>query len=138
MVASSTRPSSSRVVVALLAAITFACGLAGCAVEAKAPVGNCSPSYTPSSKYGNFSAQQSGPGASIQWGIYPNVAASRYVVDVYVGNRRVDHKDQAYPPHGSVSATDVRGKGGQVFGISGQAWDGNKNTLVFQLQCHIA
>ena len=94
----------------------------------------------PDSKYGSFSAQQAGPGRAIQWGAYPNgsVKATRFVVDVYVGSRRVDHKDQSYAPHGSVSARDVAGKHGQSFTLSGTAWSGSKNTLTFTLRCKIA
>lgn len=64
--------------------------------------------------------------------------ASRYVINVYVGSRRVDHKDQSYAPHGSVSATDVRGRAGQSFSLSGVVYAGTKNTLTFGLSCKIA
>lgn len=116
--------------------VLFASG--GCAVEVSPPKGNCSPSYEAPSEYGSFSAQQSGPGAPIQWGIYPNYAVSRFVVDILVGSRRVDHKDQIYPPHGSVSATDVRGRSGQDLTVSGQITDAQGNSLSFQLKCVIA
>jgi hypothetical protein len=81
----------------------------GCVVEASPPKGNCSPSYEAPSELGSFSAQQRGPGAPIQWGIYPNYPATRYIVDIFVGKGKVDGKNQAYPPHGSVSARDVAG-----------------------------
>ena len=110
----------------------------GCAVEVSPPKGDCSPSYAAPSEYGSFSAQQSGPGAPIQWGIYPNYPVARFVVDVLVGSRRVDHKDQNYPPHGSVSATDVRGRSGEDLTVSGQITDAKGNALNFQLKCVIA
>ncbi len=130
---------AKKVVVALAAGLMLA-GTSACAAEYRAPVGNCSPSYNPHSQYGNFSAQQAGPGQSIQWGAYPNssIRATRYVVDVYVGAVRFDHKDQNYAPHGSVPATTVRGKRGQSFSLTGTAWDGSRNTLTFYLQCKIA
>lgn len=125
--------------VVLALALMFAVGgLTACSAEVQPSIGNCSPSYTPTSKYGRFSAQQRGPGAPIQWGIYPNMAATRFVVDVYVGSHRVDRKDQNYPPHGSVSAADVRGRARQIFRISGTAWDSDQNTLAFTLQCYVA
>ena len=71
----------------------------------------------------------------IQWGAYPNYSATRYVVDVYVGTRRVDHKDQTYPPHGSVATTDIRV--GQTFKMTGTVYNGS-DTLVFVLQCRIS
>jgi hypothetical protein len=130
---------AKRVAVVLFASLTLA-GTSACAAEYRAPQGNCSPSYNPHSQYGNFSAQQTGPGQSIQWGAYPNssVKATRFVVDVYVGSNRFDHKDQTYAPHGSVPATAVKGKRGQSFSMTGTAWDGSKNTLTFSLRCTIA
>ena len=134
------RGPRSSVTSLVAAALGLLLLLTGCAAEYDAPLGDCSPSYRVESRYGNFSAQQSGPGKSIQWGAYPNssVNATRYVVDVYVGSRRVDHKDQDYAPHGSVSATDVKGRSGQKFILSGTVYDGPENTLVFSLQCVIA
>lgn len=135
MIAStSDRKLRARIVAVLFAALT-ASGLTACAAEYEAPLGECYPSYTPSTRWGSFSAQQAGPGLGIQWGAYPNHSATRYVVDVYVGNRRVDAKDQTYPPHGSVSATDVRP--GQIFRLTGTVYDGS-DTLVFTLQCRIS
>lgn len=121
----------------LVVALAFV-GASACAVEYEAPIGNCSPSYTPSSKYGNFSAQQAGPGQAIQWGMYPNIPATQYVVDVYVGSNRFDHKDQNYPPHGSVPASVVSGKSGEVFMVTGQVYDADENVLNFTLRCVIA
>jgi len=54
---------------------------------------------------------------------------------VYVGTRRVDHKDQTYPPHGSVATTDIRV--GQTFKMTGTVYNGS-DTLVFVLQCRIS
>jgi hypothetical protein len=93
--------------IAVVACLSAA-GLTACSVYESAPKRSCSPSYVAPSKYGNYSAQQAGPGRSIQWGIYPNFAASHYTVNVFMGSRRVDDKDQSYPPHGSVNAVDVR------------------------------
>ncbi|WP_214404725.1 hypothetical protein [Pseudonocardia lacus] len=119
-------------------AIALVALTAGCAVEASPPKGNCSPGYEAPSKLGSFSAQQRGPGAAIQWGIYPNYPATRYIVDIFVGRQKVDGKNQAYPPHGSVSARTVAGKSGQDFTASGQIFDAKGNVLNFQLKCVIA
>ncbi len=120
--------------------ITLAAALSGCVSEYHGPLGNCYPSYNAGSAYGNFSAQQSGPGGGIQWGAYPNssVKATRYLVDVYVGTKRVDHKDQNYAPHGSVSYKDVAGRAGQIFALTGAVYNGSSNTLLFTLQCKIS
>jgi hypothetical protein len=130
------RPRLRRAVIAL--AVVLVALTAGCAVEASPPKGNCSPGYEAPSKLGSFSAQQRGPGAGIQWGIYPNYPATRYVVDIFVGRQKVDGKNQTYPPHGSVSASAVAGRSGQDFTASGQIFDAKGNVLNFQLKCVIA
>jgi hypothetical protein len=60
----------------------------------------------------------------------------RFVVDVYVNNRRVDHKDQNYPPHGSVNAADVRT--GYIFRLEGNATNGAGDVAYFYLTCKAA
>jgi hypothetical protein len=120
--------------IAVVACLSAA-GLTACSVYESAPKRSCSPSYVAPSKYGNYSAQQAGPGRSIQWGIYPNFAASHYTVDVFMGSRRVDHKDQSYPPHGSVNAVDVRHH--VDFTVSGTITRG-KDHVYFDLTCTTA
>jgi hypothetical protein len=47
---------------------------------------------------------------TVAWGIYmydPSANAGPWTVDVFVNQRRVDHKVQNYAPHGSVSPTDA-------------------------------
>ena len=52
---------------------------------------------------------QLAPSGSIQWNIVDYVDNhGKWLGDVWVGKRRVDHKDQDYNPHGSVSAKDAR------------------------------
>jgi hypothetical protein len=126
------RGAVAAVVVALVALT------AGCAIEASPPKDNCSPGYEAPSQLGKYSAQQRGPGAPIQWGIYPNYPATRYIVDIYAGKDKVDGKNQAYPPHGSVPPVKLAGKSGQDFTASGQIIDAKGNTLNFQLKCIIA
>lgn len=113
-------------------------GVSGCAVEVRPSVGNCSPSYNPHSTYGNFSVQQAGHNRSIQWGMYPNVSATRYVLDVYAGPKKVDRKNQNYAPHGSVSRSDATRYSGYQLLIIGDTYDASKNTLHFELRCVIA
>jgi hypothetical protein len=55
----------------------------------------------------------------VQWGIYmynAKLNAGPWVVDVYVGKTRVDHKKQNYAPHGSVNPVDA--KKGKTFHIT--------------------
>jgi hypothetical protein len=55
----------------------------------------------------------------VAWGIYmynPKLDAGPWVVNVYVGKRRVDHKSQNYAPHGSVNPKDA--KKGAIFHIT--------------------
>src|SRR6266567_4231938 len=96
---------ASKVVVAVIIVILGA----ACTqmVGGENPNQPCSPGARYSSQYGLIAIQQAGPGAPLQWGLYPHVPASRYVVDVFVGKNRVDHKDQNYPPHGSINAKDL-------------------------------
>jgi hypothetical protein len=47
----------------------------------------------------------------VAWGIYmhdPVLNWGRWQASVYVGSRRVDHKAQWYPPHGSVNPVDAK------------------------------
>lgn len=110
-------------------------GSAGCAstVRLGSPEHSCSPGFQPSNELGTLTAQQRGPGYGIQWGVYPNVPAVTYTVDVFVNNRRDDHKVQAYPPHGSVNAAKL--KTGDVFRLEGQAVDADGNIGYFYLTC---
>jgi hypothetical protein len=92
----------------------------------------CSPGFHPANEYGSISAQQAGPGYGIQWGVYPNTPAETYSVDIFINGKRVDHKDQAYPPHGSVNAVDV--PSGGLFQLTGTATLGS-DIAYFYLTC---
>lgn len=64
---------------------------------------------------GTAFARQS-PQRTIAWGIYmhdPALDGGPWTVDVYVGNKRVDHKQQNYAPHGSVAPAQA--VAGQTF-----------------------
>lgn len=66
----------------------------------------------------------------VTWGIYMHDPATNdgpWVVDVYVDKKRVDHKDQTYPPHGSVSPKDA--KSGNTFSV--QAIHSDLNNRVY-------
>ncbi len=111
----------------------------GCNIETEPGPNSCSPSYTAPSAYGTFTAQQAGKGARIQWAIYPNIAAARYIAYIYARTFQADFKDQAYAPHGSVSSTDLIPRSGQIFSITDRALDAFGNTLLtFSLRCTIA
>lgn len=53
---------------------------------------------------------QTSPNGTVAWGISmydPALNPGPWVVDVFVNARRVDHKEQDYNPHGSVSPLDA-------------------------------
>jgi hypothetical protein len=57
---------------------------------------------------GEISVQTNPFSGSIQWGIKmfrESDNYGRWLVDVYVGTKRFDHKDQWYNPHGSIPAS---------------------------------
>ena len=60
------------------------------------------------------------------------------MVTVYVGSHKFDHKDQTYPPHGSVPAKAVAHKSGKTFSLTGTVYAGKKDTVRFYLACKIA
>lgn len=69
-------------------------------------------------------AVQTSPSGYVAWGIYfydPAKNDGPWVVDVYVGSRRVDHKKQNYAPHGSVHPNDARS--GATFRIKAEHAD---------------
>lgn len=118
--------------------------VAGCAstVRVGSPQHSCSPGFFPSNEFGSISAQQRGPGEGIQWGVYPAVPAVRYVVDVYLNNKVVDHKDQPYPPHASLPSAAARKNtsvhSGDIFRLDGKAYDGRGDVGIFYLTCKAA
>ncbi len=120
-------------VVMAIVALTIA--LTSCASTARlgGPTHSCSTGFHPANALGSISAQQRGRGYGIQWGVYPNVTNIRYVVDVYINQRRVDHKEQNYPSHGSVNARNVRT--GDIFRLEGSATNGKGDIARFYLTC---
>jgi hypothetical protein len=142
------KPAHVVAIVALLGLTTKAC------VPAGAPPGShsqtihsCSPNYTDENKLGRLSVQQKGPGTSIQWGAYPNLPAEKYIVGIYIGEKKVDGKNQSYAPHGSLPARlrDKRGysvrtyKTGQVFKLAGTSYDAKGGVVQkFFIKCRLA
>ena len=54
---------------------------------------------------------QTSPSGTVAWAITmydPALNPGPWVVDVFIDTRRVDHKEQNYNPHGSVSPRDAR------------------------------
>ena len=123
------------VVLLLFASLALVTGCAS-TVRLGGPDHSCAPGFFPENELGSISAQQFGPGYGIQWGVYPKQVAATYVVDVYMNNRRVDHKQQSYPPHGSVNARDV--VSGGVFRLEGSATNGAGDVAYFFLTCKAA
>lgn len=124
--------------VAVLSIVVLVAIASGCAstVRIGSPQHSCSPRFEPSNEYGRITAQQRGQGSGIQWGVYPNVPAVRFVSDVYINNWRIDHKDQSYPPHGSVPASQI--DTGDIFRLEGQAFNAKGDVGIFYLTCKAA
>jgi hypothetical protein len=94
------------------------------------------PSYVDRNAFGRLSAQQSAPGGSVAWGVAPTARYVRVVVRVYAGTRKVDGKDQAYDPHGTVPATKIRKAGSRaVFRLEGETYDSDGVRTSFFLRC---
>jgi hypothetical protein len=111
---------------------------AGCEAAAAPPKAGCAPSYQVRSGLGSFTATQSGPGAPVDWGLYPGYPAIHFELKVFAGNKLVDERKQATPPKGTVRAEDVAGRSGQDLTVEGRLLDGKHNTLEFQLKCVLA
>jgi hypothetical protein len=124
------RVTSALVVALVIGSLALtACGAGGSNTS-------CSPNFSPSNSYGRISAQQRGRGYGIQWGVYPNTSVSgTFTVDIYMSGRRVDHKVQNYPPHGSVNASNVHT--GDIFRLDGNFSDG-RSVQTFWLECRAA
>lgn len=92
--------------------------------------------------YGSFTVQQRAPGASIQYGLYPNpkYAGTRYWLVVKISGKKkpYDVKNQSYPPHGSVDIRTARQFKGKTLTLQGTIHRGGKLTLSYQLDCVIA
>ena len=124
--------------VTLAIATIPACAGAGDPTET---VHSCSPSYVDENDFGRISAQQSGPGGSIAWGVYPEKQYVRYVARISIdGRKRGGGMDQEYEPHGTVPAETVRarGKTGSVFRIDGETYDAHGRKYKFILRCRLA
>jgi hypothetical protein len=71
---------------------------------------------------GYVEMRQDSPGAYIPWGVYPTLAYysdAHWVVDSSIDGTVVEHKDQNYPPHGTISPSRVIP--GKVLKIKGYA-----------------
>lgn len=79
-------------------------------------------------------------GAQVSWGAYPNptYTGTNYYVKVYAGGVRVDTKNQAYAPHGSLSAARSLKYSGKIFELNGTVTRNGKLVLKFDLICRIA
>ncbi len=124
-----TGPRSTLVVITLLTAT-------GCAPPTTTGH-SCSPNYIRENKLGRLAVQQRGPGSSVAWGAYPKLPAERYRVSVYAGGRKVDGKNQTYPPHGSIPGN--RYQSGQAFRIEGKSFDSKGGVVqTFFIKCTLA
>lgn len=114
--------------------------VSGCTSEISAPTAACSPTYKVNSKYGLFEVQQKGKGKTIAWGAYPaaTYSGTRYQAVVTVAGIKKDTKDQAYAPHGSISAGTALKYSGKLFRVTGSVTKGKDIKLGFEMQCTIA
>lgn len=122
-------------------AVAVCTATSGCSQVAVAPTGNCSPEYVVGGAEGRLAVRQEGRGKSIAWGIYvaPEYkTGTTWVVKVYAGGTRIDGKNQAYEPHGSVSAARALKYSGKVLEISGTATHNRSDVLTFDGKCKIA
>jgi hypothetical protein len=127
-----TQSNASRVVMLAMTAVAItACAAPGGASH------SCSPDYVRENKLGRMGVQQRGPGSSVAWGAYPKLPATRYYVSVYAGARKVDGKNQSYPPHGKVPGTKYRS--GQTFKVEGKSVDAKGGVVqTFFIRCTLA
>ncbi len=119
----------------ILGPLFFLAGACTQTLHVGSPSQPCSPAAQFENQFGRIAVQQAGPGASVAWGVYPHIPAANYVVDVLVGSKRVDHKVQSYPPHGSINPKDLY-TGAQVE-ITGSA-SNSGGTLNFGILCRSA
>ena len=75
----------------------------------------------------------------LQWGAYPSATYSgtRYTLKAYANGTKIDAKNQAYPPHGSVNAAKASKYSGKILKIAGNVTKGKDTVLVFNMQCRI-
>ncbi|GAA4179718.1 hypothetical protein GCM10022287_32510 [Gryllotalpicola koreensis] len=104
-------------------------------------MGHCSPQYKVGAAEGGLTVQQAGKGKAITWGIY--VAAkyktgTTWHVTVRADGTKIDSKNQAYEPHGSVNAARAAKYSGKILEISGSALHGKDDLLTFDGKCKIA
>lgn len=127
-----------RVLSAVAGILAFALIATGCAstVRIGGPEHSCSPGFEPSNEFGSITAQQRGRGFGVQWGVYPKIPAASYTVDIFINNWRIDHKEQGYPPHGSVPASNIGS--GDIFRLEGQATNAKGDVAFFYLTCKSA
>lgn len=119
-------------------AIAAASLTAWSSVEIYPPIDRCH-DFRVNSNYGKFLIQQGARGNSIQWGTYPrtDLSGTSYIETVYVDGKRYDHKDQSYPPHGSVDAGTAAANSEELLSIEGRVERGGELVLVFTMQCRI-
>lgn len=140
---SAPRSQIKKTVSGIAATVLGAVAITGCnPAEFRQSLASCTPSYNPHSGFGSFSVQQRGPGAPIQYGIYPSPksAGTYYYLVVTISGKRkpYDVKRQDYPPHGSVDAPTVRRYEGHTLTLAGTVSRDGKLRLTYQLNCKVA
>lgn len=100
------RACRATAALAVTVAVTLSCTLLASGTASAA--GKCQTTNTWAGNAGVIGAQF-GPSGHVQWYVRDFADnGGRWLADVYVGKRRVDHKDQSYQPHGSISPIDLR------------------------------
>lgn len=100
---------------------------------------SCAPGIKRESTMGTIAVDQAGPQQKVYWTVRATVPDGVYLVDVYIGTHRVDHKKQAYPPHATIPLNQDAGlPSGAVLLITGTFTPVNDDPQEFYLRCLLA
>ena len=114
-------------------------GSGGCSSDSTQSVQPCSPRAVRTSTHGTISVAQGGPQQKVFWTVRATVPTGVYVLDVYVNGKRVDHKNQPYPPHATVVVNQDAGlPSGGVLLIEGTFTPVNDDPQEFYFKCILA
>jgi hypothetical protein len=114
-------------------------GSGGCSGDSAQSIQPCSPKAERTSTHGTIAVAQAGPQQKVFWTVRATVPTGVYVLDVYVNGRRVDHKNQDYPPHATVVVNQDAGlPSGGVLLIEGRFTPLNDDPQEFFFKCILA
>jgi hypothetical protein len=121
------------------AATATGSGPGRCSGDSSQSIQPCSPKAVRTSTHGTISVAQGGPQQKVFWTVRATVPTGVYLLDVYVNGKRVDHKNQAYPPHATVVVNQDAGlPSGGVLLIEGTFTPVNDDPQEFYFKCILA